>query len=49
MIYKSTNERTNLGFIVSPFCTKQQGALSVKIVIDTDFAADSIPFTCDGE
>ncbi|XP_060563765.1 phosphatidylinositol 4-phosphate 3-kinase C2 domain-containing subunit beta-like isoform X2 [Ruditapes philippinarum] len=45
--YKSTDERTNLGFIVSPMCNKQQDPMSVKIVVHSEFATEPFSFTSD--
>lgn len=47
--YKSTDERTNLGFIVSPLCTKQQDSLCVKIVVHSSYTTEPFSFTCDGK
>ncbi|XP_053384190.1 phosphatidylinositol 4-phosphate 3-kinase C2 domain-containing subunit alpha-like isoform X3 [Mercenaria mercenaria] len=45
--YKSTDERTNLGFIVSPMCNKQQEPMSVKIVVHSEYATEPLSFTSD--
>ncbi|XP_071121891.1 phosphatidylinositol 4-phosphate 3-kinase C2 domain-containing subunit alpha-like isoform X2 [Mytilus edulis] len=47
--YKSTDTKTNLGFIVSPLCTKQQCSMSVKIIVYSDFVTEPIVFTCEVE
>ncbi|CAC5401291.1 PIK3C2 [Mytilus coruscus] len=47
--YKSTDPQTNLGFIVSPLCTKQQCSMSVKIIVYSDFVIEPIVFTCEVE
>lgn len=46
--YKSTDEKTNLGFIVSPMCEKQQDPMSVKIVVHSSYTDDPMTFTSDG-
>ncbi|KAK3101653.1 hypothetical protein FSP39_005228 [Pinctada imbricata] len=45
--YKSTDMAVNRGFVVSAVCDKQQPALSVKVIIHTDYAEEPIHFTCD--
>ncbi|KAL3843199.1 hypothetical protein ACJMK2_021144 [Sinanodonta woodiana] len=45
--YKFSDRTTNLGFIVSPLCDKQQESISVKIIVHTDFSEDPFIFTSD--
>ncbi|KAL4225582.1 Phosphatidylinositol 4-phosphate 3-kinase C2 domain-containing subunit alpha [Mactra antiquata] len=45
--YKSTDERTNLGFIVSPLCSKQQDPMSVKIIVHSSYNTEPFSFTVD--
>lgn len=47
--YESTDEKTNLGFIVSPMCDKQQEAISVKIVVHSAYSTEPVSFTSDGK
>lgn len=47
--YESTDEKTNLGFIVSPMCDKQQEAISVKIVVHSAYSVEPVTFTSDGK
>ena len=47
--YESTDEKTNLGFIVSPMCDKQQEDISVKIVVHSAYSMEPVSFTCDGK
>ncbi|KAL5007561.1 hypothetical protein ScPMuIL_016367 [Solemya velum] len=44
---KSTDEESNLGFLISPMCDIQQDSMSVKVVVHSDYAEEPIPFTCD--
>ncbi|XP_052235355.1 phosphatidylinositol 4-phosphate 3-kinase C2 domain-containing subunit beta-like isoform X2 [Dreissena polymorpha] len=46
--FKSTDESTNLGFIVAPMCEKkEQGSMTVKITVHSVFAVQPICFTSD--
>ncbi|KAK3611626.1 hypothetical protein CHS0354_018322 [Potamilus streckersoni] len=45
--YKFSDRTTNLGFIVSPVCDKQQESISIKIIVHTDFSEDPFIFTSD--
>ena len=47
--YESTDEKTNLGFIVSPMCDKQEETISVKIVVHSVFSEEPFSFTSDGK
>ncbi|XP_052799554.1 phosphatidylinositol 4-phosphate 3-kinase C2 domain-containing subunit beta-like isoform X2 [Mya arenaria] len=45
--FKSTDLKTNLGFIVSPLCDKQQDHMSVKITVHSQYTEEPFSFTSD--
>lgn len=45
--FKSTNMSVNRGYVVSPFCEKQQPPLSVKVIVHSDYSQEPVIFTCD--
>lgn len=45
--YKSVDNGTNLGYIVSPICNFSHGPMSIKLIIHTKNQTEALKFTCD--
>ena len=45
--YTSKDERTNLGYLLSPIHTSHTPSLQVKVIIHLPFDPDPVAFTCD--
>ena len=47
--YKSVDNATNLGYIVSPICSFSHEPMSIKLTIHTKNQAEALKFTCDSK